>query len=80
LITLYLERKRLGHYHTPYLDPMQLSELAFQLTRRTPTLGCRSLDVLHVAAARLLDAKVFLTADRRQASLAEGEGLAVTLA
>jgi len=40
---------------------------AGELSRRhTPTLGCRSLDVLHVACALELGFKNFLTSDRRQ--------------
>lgn len=77
LIANYLERKRTGLYHTPHLDPVMLHETALQLTQRTQVLGCRSLDILHVAAARLMGAQRFLTADRRQAALAEGEGLPV---
>lgn len=49
------------------------------MTERTPILGCRSLDILHVAAARLLEAERFITADKRQAALAEGERLTVDL-
>jgi predicted nucleic acid-binding protein len=79
LIGLYLDRKRMGQYHTPYLDPIQMHGLALQMTARTPHLGCRSLDILHVAAARLLEAERFITADQRQASLAKGENLTVAL-
>ena len=35
--------------------------------------------ILHVAAARLSGADNFVTADKRQAALAEAEGSAVTL-
>lgn len=79
LIALYRDRKRSGNYHTPYLDPIKLSELALGMTESTPLLGCRSLDIFHVAAARLLEAERFITADKRQASLAEGESLTVDL-
>jgi len=67
-----------GLYHVPYLDPVTLHESALQLSLRTPALACRSPDILHVAAARLMGAQRFITADRRQAALAEGEGLPVT--
>jgi predicted nucleic acid-binding protein len=43
--------------------------------KHTPTLGCRSLDVLHVASAMELDFKYFLTFDRRQQRLAHVAGL-----
>ena len=39
--------------------------------------GTRSLDILHVAAALVLGAPVFLTFDKRQASLAKAAGLKV---
>jgi len=40
-----------------------------------PTLGVRTLDTLHVAAALKLKATRFWTFDDRQAKLAEAEGL-----
>jgi len=79
IISLYLDRKRSGQYFAPHLDPIVLHELSLQMTHRTPSIGCRALDILHVAAARLCDAKVFVTADKRQASLAEAEGRVVKL-
>jgi hypothetical protein len=79
LISLYMERKRSGLYYAPYLDPTSLHETALEMTRRTPETGCRSLDILHVAAARLLDARLFATADKRQGALAEREGLPLAL-
>jgi predicted nucleic acid-binding protein len=39
------------------------------------SLGTRSLDVLHVAAALVLGVPVFLTFDKRQAALAKAAGL-----
>ena len=41
------------------------------------TLGSRSLDLLHVAAALTLGAREFLTFDTRQAALAKAAGLRV---
>jgi predicted nucleic acid-binding protein len=43
----------------------------------TATLGVRSLDLLHIAAAVSFDAKVFLTFDRRQQTAARAAGLQV---
>lgn len=43
-----------------------------------PTLGVRTLDSLHVAAALELNAQKFWTFDERQAKLAEGAGLDTT--
>jgi len=79
VVSLYLERKRSGQYFSPRLDPVALHELSVQMTMRTASVGGRALDILHVAAARLCDAAVFVTADRRQAALAELEGRAVRL-
>ena len=79
VISLYLDRKRNGQYFSPHLDPIALHELSLQMTVRTPTIGCRALDILHVAAARLCDATMFVTADKRQAALAEVEGRVVKL-
>ena len=45
--------------------------------RRTPQLGTRTLDVLHVASAVVLQAETFYTFDRSQEKLAEAEGLTV---
>lgn len=41
----------------------------------TPDLGCRSLDVLHVASAIELQLKHFVTFDTRQQQLARAAGL-----
>jgi hypothetical protein len=66
-----------------FLVPMpvasgQLHDRARQLSdRHTPTLGTRSLDLLHVAAALQLGAKVFFSFDDRQRKAAAGEGLKV---
>lgn len=52
----------------------QTTELSQQYT---PTLGTRSLAVLHVASALALGMRQFVTYDRRQARLAEACGLKV---
>jgi predicted nucleic acid-binding protein len=41
----------------------------------TPAVGCRTLDVLHVAAAKLIGMTEFCTFDTRQSSLAGRIGL-----
>ena len=79
VISLYRDRKRSGQYFAPFLDPIGLHELSIEMTERTPGIGCRALDVLHVAAARLCDASLFITADKRQAALAKAEGREVRL-
>ncbi len=79
IISLFLDRKGKGQYFAPALDPVILQELSLRMTSRTPRLGCRALDIFHVAAARLCEADLFVTADKRQSKLAEAEGLDVRL-
>jgi predicted nucleic acid-binding protein len=58
--------------------PEGLFERAMQMTRRrTPQLGTRTLDLLHVASALKLQAERFYTFDLKQEKLARAEGLAV---
>jgi predicted nucleic acid-binding protein len=52
----------------------QATELA---RAHTPSVGCRSLDVLHVASALELQFKGFLTFDLRQQKLARAVGLKI---
>jgi predicted nucleic acid-binding protein len=56
----------------------ELHEKARQLSDRyTPSLGTRSLDLLHVAAALVLESKEFFSFDDRQRKAATSEGLRV---
>jgi hypothetical protein len=56
----------------------QLHDKARQLSdRHTPVLGTRSLDLLHVAAALILESKIFFSFDDRQRKAAASEGLKV---
>ena len=58
--------------------PVGIFERAKQLAhKRTPQLGTRTLDILHVASALLLQANTFYTFDRNQKKLAAAEGLLV---
>jgi predicted nucleic acid-binding protein len=51
-------------------------DLSVDLSRRyTARLGTRSLDVLHVASAVMLETRQFVTYDGRQAALARATGL-----
>lgn len=43
--------------------------------KTTARAGCRALDLLHVAIARLWQSEVFVTADERQLKAARGAGL-----
>jgi len=62
------------------LVPKPLSAAMFEKAkriarRRTPHLGTRTLDVLHVASALVLQADTFYTFDSNQGKLARLEGL-----
>jgi hypothetical protein len=51
-------------------------DLAAELSvQHTPTLGTRTLDVLHVSTAMLLQATHFVSYDERQSALARAAGL-----
>jgi len=43
--------------------------------QHTGTVGCRSLDILHCAAAKVLAATEFISTDTRQRKLATAMGL-----
>lgn len=45
--------------------------------RYTPTIATRSLDLMHVAAALLGKARMFLSTDARQCKVAKAEGMEV---
>jgi predicted nucleic acid-binding protein len=58
--------------------PSAVFDRARQLAEKhTPHLGTRTLDVLHVASALVLQADHFYTFDKNQAKLARLEGLTV---
>jgi predicted nucleic acid-binding protein len=79
IVRRYLDRKAAGQYFAPALDLAALQDLSLRMTGRTPRIGCRALDILHVAAARLCEAHLFVTADKLQSLLAQAEGLAAHL-
>ena len=69
---------RAGFFGETSLPSAELHAKARELSDRyTPTLATRSLDLLHVAAAALIGAKVFYSFDERQRKAAAGEGLKV---
>lgn len=55
------------------------AEAARLAEQHTGATGCRSLDVLHCAAARVLAANEFITTDARQKKLATAMGLKVAV-
>jgi len=65
-----------GRYKQVDLPWRATLKRAGELSREhTPTIGCRSLDVLHVASAVELEFKYFTTFDLRQQQLARAAGL-----
>ena len=70
-----IEGGRLALVDVPW---RRMLDQALRLTQTyTPTLGTRTLDVLHVASAQVLECRDFVTYDARQAALAEAVGLRV---
>ena len=66
-----------GSLHRPGLAWDDVMEDAKALVgSHTRKLGCRSLDILHCSAARLLSVSAFITTDLRQRRLATAVGLA----
>jgi predicted nucleic acid-binding protein len=59
-----------GLWHRVLLEALTYARI------HTPTTGCRTLDVLHVATAKLLGVLDFCTFDTRQSTLAGKVGLA----
>jgi len=60
----------------PNLIWTDVFQLAIELSvLHTSDIGCRSLDILHVAAAKIGHYKNFITYDQRQAALAKAAGL-----
>jgi predicted nucleic acid-binding protein len=67
-----------GHLHQADILWRAALNRAAELSQRfTPTLGTRTLDVLHVACAQELKLTQFLTFDTRQTQLAVAVGLKV---
>lgn len=70
-------RKQKGHYFVPELDRIALMKTFSKLTSHTPELGCRTLDIMHVACALQLQPHTFASHDQRQRALAERVGMKV---
>lgn len=63
--------------HTPVDWTDTLREAEKLGAAHNETVGCRSADLFHVAAAREAGCDTFLTLDQRQAALAKAAGLTV---
>lgn len=67
-----------GLYRRTAIDVTALTKQAVEISEAwTARDGTRALDVLHVAAAKILGANRFLTGDARQRQLARSVGLSV---
>lgn len=76
-LELFSSRKKRGLYVFPQLERAPLQDRFQSLSTHTMKLGCRTLDVLHVACACELEADQFLSFDQRQQTLARKAGLVV---
>lgn len=63
--------------HKPDFWEKLVREAELLAENHTPAIGCRSLDILHVAAALVSGATDFCTLDTRQGKLAQLAGLQV---
>lgn len=66
-----------GIYKRVSLESKEYSRALQLVHLHTFSIGCRTLDVLHVASALLLDIREFVTCDARQKLLAQNAGLKV---
>jgi predicted nucleic acid-binding protein len=74
----FAEDREAGRFSWEELVWESLWDRAQQLAERfTPRFLCRTLDILHVAAAEQSGAEVFFTGDARQERLARAVGLRV---
>jgi predicted nucleic acid-binding protein len=76
-VELFHRRKLSGLYWQPEIRRGELMGVFRSLCKETPRLGCRTLDILHVACAVHLAVTSFLTFDERQRKLAVRAGLKV---
>jgi len=76
-IKLFDVRKRRGLYIVPELARGDLMVSFRRLAAETACLGCRTMDIIHVACAMQLNATAFLSYDKRQRTLAKHAGLSV---
>ncbi len=76
-LRLFEDRKARGHYYFPEIDRAALFGAFQALSVHTAKLGCRTLDILHVACASLLKPHLFVSYDERQRKLAGIAGLKV---
>jgi predicted nucleic acid-binding protein len=67
-----------GRWQRPAYSVIAIEQKADELSAaHSAILGCRTLDIIHVAAALTIGAKAFVTFDVRQGALAKRVGLTV---
>ncbi len=71
------DRKRRGLYFHPEIHRSDLMDTFRRLSTATMRLGCRTIDVLHVACALQLAPAAFVSFDTRRCTLAREAGLSV---
>jgi predicted nucleic acid-binding protein len=74
-ISLFENRLKRGLYAFPKIDRNSLMKCFLRLGTETPRLGCRTMDIFHVACALEIGATEFLSFDERQNALATHAGL-----
>ena len=79
-VNRFEEHRRAGLYIEHEYDWPDVLEITSRLSvAHTARIGCRALDMFHVATALHLGSREFLTFDANQRKLAEAEGLTVPL-
>jgi predicted nucleic acid-binding protein len=74
-IELFHSRRKRGLCFFPEIDRSSLMKCFLRLSVETPQLGCRTMDIFHVACALEIAATGFLSFDQRQNALAKHVGL-----
>jgi predicted nucleic acid-binding protein len=74
-IDLFHNRRKRGLYTFPEIDRNSLMKCFLHLSAETPRMGCRTMDIFHVACAVEIGATEFLSFDQRQNTLAAHAGL-----
>ncbi len=77
LLDRFDDRVRRGQYFVADIDRGELLRTFRKLSVQTAELGCRTMDILHVACAQQLAPKCFISFDDRQRTLAAAVGLNV---
>ena len=78
VLAKFKDHQAKGVYYRPPIKWPDVFLLSLDLTRiHTPAIGCRSLDIMHVALALSIGANRLLTFDQKQSQLALAAGLRI---